>query len=347
MLPALRARRSRAARRAARLGGLERHRRPAPGVRARGRRAGRRGRHHAVSASSPRPTACSTRTPGPVFCDIDPRTLNIDPAAAAAAVTERTTGPAAGAHLRLPRRHAGVRGARAASAGSGSSRTRARRSARVHGDGRAGRRARATSPCSRFYPNKQMTTGEGGCVVSADAEQGADRLASATRAARRTWAGSTTTGSASTTGSPTSPCALGVAQLERLDELLDGARARGRPLQRGAGGRRGARAAMPRRGRRPPQLVRLRGAAAGRRRSRRGDRALRERGVDSKPYLPAIHLMSFYRERFGHREGEFPVCEDVARRSLALPFFPRAQRGPGGARGGRAARGRAGAQLGR
>jgi perosamine synthetase len=51
-------------------------------------------------------------------------------------------------------------------------------------------------------------------------------------------------------------------------------------------------------------------------------RALRERGVDSKPYLPAIHLMTFYRERFGHREGEFPVCEDVARRSLALPFHP-------------------------
>ena len=51
-------------------------------------------------------------------------------------------------------------------------------------------------------------------------------------------------------------------------------------------------------------------------------RALRERGVQSKPYLPAIHLMTFYRERFGHREGEFPVCEDVAARSLALPFFP-------------------------
>jgi perosamine synthetase len=49
---------------------------------------------------------------------------------------------------------------------------------------------------------------------------------------------------------------------------------------------------------------------------------LRELGVQSKPYLPAIHLMSFYRERFGHREGEFPVCEDVAARSLALPFFP-------------------------
>jgi perosamine synthetase len=32
--------------------------------------------------------------------------------------------------------------------------------------------------------------------------------------------------------------------------------------------------------------------------------------------------MSFYREAYGHREGEFPVCEDVAGRSIALPFFP-------------------------
>jgi perosamine synthetase len=51
-------------------------------------------------------------------------------------------------------------------------------------------------------------------------------------------------------------------------------------------------------------------------------RTLAAAGIQSKPYLPAIHLMSFYRERFGHREGEFAVCEDVAARSLALPFFP-------------------------
>ena len=49
--------------------------------------------------------------------------------------------------------------------------------------------------------------------------------------------------------------------------------------------------------------------------------------MQSKPYLPAIHLMSYYRERFGHRPGEFPVCEDVAARSLALPFFPEMSRG--------------------
>jgi perosamine synthetase len=51
-------------------------------------------------------------------------------------------------------------------------------------------------------------------------------------------------------------------------------------------------------------------------------RALAGRGIQSRPYFPAVHLMSFYRERFGHREGEFPVCEDIAVRSIALPFFP-------------------------
>jgi perosamine synthetase len=56
-------------------------------------------------------------------------------------------------------------------------------------------------------------------------------------------------------------------------------------------------------------------------------RALGGRGIPSKPYFPAVHLMTFYRERFGHRVGEFPVCEDVASRSIALPFFPQMTEG--------------------
>jgi perosamine synthetase len=51
--------------------------------------------------------------------------------------------------------------------------------------------------------------------------------------------------------------------------------------------------------------------------------ALAERQIQSKPYLPAIHLMSYYRDRFGFELGAFPVCEEVAKRSLALPFHPR------------------------
>jgi perosamine synthetase len=116
-------------------------------------------------------------------------------------------------------------------------------------------------------------------------------------------------------------CALGIAQLQRLDELLAG-RSRVAALYREALEGSRASAPVPRRGRRPPRLVRVRRAAPEGDRPRRHRPRAGERGVQSKPYLPAIHLMSYYRERFGHRAGEFPVCEDVAARSLALPFFP-------------------------
>jgi perosamine synthetase len=48
---------------------------------------------------------------------------------------------------------------------------------------------------------------------------------------------------------------------------------------------------------------------------------LEEKGIASKAYLPCIHLLPPYRERFGFRGGEFPIAERVADRSLALPFF--------------------------
>ena len=38
--------------------------------------------------------------------------------------------------------------------------------------------------------------------------------------------------------------------------------------------------------------------------------------------MPAIHLMTFYRERSDFEEGQFPVAEDASARLLALPFYP-------------------------
>jgi perosamine synthetase len=116
-------------------------------------------------------------------------------------------------------------------------------------------------------------------------------------------------------------CALGIAQLERLGEMLaDRARVAGlyREALEGIEG-----LALPcpdARGDRRSWFVFVVQLPPGADRDATV-KAMRDRGVDSKPYLPAIHLMSFYRERFGHRDGEFPVCEDVAARSLALPFF--------------------------
>lgn len=45
------------------------------------------------------------------------------------------------------------------------------------------------------------------------------------------------------------------------------------------------------------------------------------KGISTKPYLPSIHLFSFYRELFGYKEGDFPISESVSNRALALPFY--------------------------
>jgi perosamine synthetase len=173
-----------------------------------------------------------------------------------------------------------------------------------------------------FYPNKQLTTGEGGAVIAPDAaaKERMDSERNQGRAPDMSWLDHDRLGFNYRLDDLS--CALGIAQLEHLDEML-AERARLAGVYSGA-------------------LADVEGLelpcpdADGDRRSwfvyvvqlpPGVDRdaamlALRERGIDSKPYLPAIHLLSFYRELYGHREGEFPVCEEVARRSLALPFFP-------------------------
>jgi perosamine synthetase len=173
-----------------------------------------------------------------------------------------------------------------------------------------------------FYPNKQITTGEGGAVASPSAtiKERIDSERNQGRTPDMGWLDHDRLGYNYRLDDLS--CALGMAQLERLDELLE-ARARVAGLYAEAlagieeldlpcpdegGDRRGwfvYVVQLPRGVDRDTAVV-----------------AMRERGVDTKPYLPAIHLMSFYRERFGHSEGDFPVCEDVAARSLALPFYP-------------------------
>jgi len=256
----------------------------------------------------------------PIFCDIDRRTLNVDPAAAAAAVGERTAGllpvhifgyPAASAAIEKLAAGRGLWIVEDACEALGA----------VHSDGRPVG-ARGNPAVFAFYPNKQMTTGEGGMVVSlsAEAKSRIDSERNQGRAPDMGWLDHDRLGFNYRLSDVA--CALGIAQLERLDEML-AARARIARLYREAladidglelpcpdadGDRRSWFVFVVQV---PPGVDR--DAAI---------RELRARGIDSKPYLPAIHLMSFYRERFGHREGEFPVCEDVSRRSLALPFFP-------------------------
>jgi dTDP-4-amino-4,6-dideoxygalactose transaminase len=251
----------------------------------------------------------------PVFADIDPVTLNLDPQAATAAVSSRTAAllpvhvfgyPAemtAFERLELPIVEDACEALGA-----------------VYDDGRpVGGRGHPTA--FGFYANKQMTTGEGGMLTMTDPEikRRVDSERNQGRAPDMDWLDHDRLGfnyRLSDIG-----CALGIAQLERLETMLAG-RAHVAALYREAlAGIDGLDLPCPDRGRRRrgwfvfvvqlPRHVERDPVI----------RSLRERGIPSKPYFPAVHLMSYYRERFGHREGEFPVCEDVAARSLALPFF--------------------------
>ena len=255
----------------------------------------------------------------PVFADIDPVTLNLDPDAAAAAITGRTSALLPvhifGYPADLPafERH-GLPIVEDACEALGA----------FHADGTPVG-GRGNPAVFGFYANKQITTGEGGMVTlgSAEHKEAIDSERNQGRAPDMGWLDHDRLGFNHRLSDIA--CALGLAQLERLDELL-AARARVAGWYR-----EGLAGLVDRSGLTLP--------CADHDGNRRGwfvfvvqlpqgvDRdatvvALRELGVQSKPYLPAIHLMSFYRERFGHRPGEFPVCERVAARSLALPFFP-------------------------
>ena len=255
----------------------------------------------------------------PVFADIDPRTLNLDPAAAAAAVTDRTRAVLPvhifGYPADLPAlERLGLPLVEDACEALGAR----------HGDGPAvGARGHAAS--FGFYANKQLTTGEGGMVLTGDPAVKAriDSERNQGRAPDMGWLDHDRLGF--NYRMTDLQAAIGIAQVGRLAGMLaDRARVAGwyrealaplaaehgleLPCEDSGGDVRGWFVFVV-------QVPRThdRDTVIG---------GLRARGVQCKPYLPAIHLMSFYREAFGHREGEFPVCEDVAARSLALPFFP-------------------------
>jgi perosamine synthetase len=252
----------------------------------------------------------------PVFADIDPVTLNLDPEAARAAITDRTT-------ALLPVHIFGYPADLPAFEGMGLPIVEDACEAlgAVHADGTPVG-GRGHPAVFGFYANKQLTTGEGGLLTTGDAavKERVDAERNQGRAPNMDWLDHDRLGFNYRLSDVA--CAIGLAQLDRLDGMLaDRARAAGwyrealagiegldLPCEDRGGDRRGwfVFVVQVPRGRDRDQVI----------------RALRERGVQSKPYLPAIHLMSYYRETYGHREGEFPVCEDVAARSIALPFFP-------------------------
>jgi perosamine synthetase len=265
----------------------------------------------------------------PVFCDIDPVTLTIDPEAVSAKAGERTAGILP-VHIFGYPADLEALGKIAGERDLGLLEDACQALGSID---RTGRRIGTAGNIATFafYANKQMTTGEGGILVTPDRE-----VAEGTRSERNQ-------GRAPDMAQVEHDrigfnyrltdlqAALGIAQVERLDEILNArddvaALYRERLTQLGA---------EPAGEQDNDDLVlpcENRGDA---RRSwfvfcvqlpEGTDRdavisSLAAAGIASKAYLPCIHLLPPYRERFGFNGGEFPVAERVAERSLALPFF--------------------------
>jgi dTDP-4-amino-4,6-dideoxygalactose transaminase len=171
-----------------------------------------------------------------------------------------------------------------------------------------------------FYPNKQMTTGEGGVLVT-DRDDWADlarALRNQGRAPGDTWLEHTHLGYNYRMDEMSA--ALGVAQMGRLEELL---------VKREAVAAWYGERLAEMRGVVPTPLaptttrlswfvyvVRLDPAFE------RGKvmQRLEDKRIPSRPYFAPIHLQRYFVDRFGYQPGDFPVAEDLGRRSLALPF---------------------------
>jgi perosamine synthetase len=255
----------------------------------------------------------------PVFVDVDPVSLNIDPQRIEAAITPRTRAilvvhvfgrPAAMAEiLAIARRHGLIVIEDACEALGATS---------------GGRAVGSLGDCGvfAFYPNKQITTGEGGIVVTGDA-----RLAERCRSLRnhgRDGSGVAHARLGYNYRLSEMAAALGLGQLARLPEILERRRAVAQAYHDRLAGC--ADLVLPEMELADARIswfvfvVRL----ADRFRAADRDRllaALQQRGIGCQRYFPPLHQQPHLQALAGQRS--FPVTEAVAERTLALPFFNR------------------------
>jgi perosamine synthetase len=255
----------------------------------------------------------------PVFADIDPDTLNLDPEAVEAAITPRTKAvvavdifgyPCAIDELRaICDRHGLVLVEDSCEA----------LGARYKGRPLGSHGHLATWA---FYPNKQITTGEGGAVTTGSAEEHelVVSLRNQGRLETSSWLQHGRLGFNYRLDDISA--ALGIGQLERLDRILE---ARREVAERYNDLLAGVDVETPLADDddhvrswfvyvvKLPRGVDRDGVMA----------RLGSEGIATAPYVPSIHLQSYMRDRYGFGEGLCPVSEDASARTMAIPFHAR------------------------
>jgi len=278
----------------------------------------------------------------PVFVDIDPVTGNIDALQVAACASDLTRGGAA-AEKWLPRAYPGQ-------SASGTGPLKAILPVDVFGQPAAlgpigavaseyglkviedsceaigalyqGKKAGRQGDFGifAFYPNKQMTTGEGGLIITDDdaAANFMRALRNQGRAVGDTWLSHTHMGYNYRLDELSA--ALGLAQIKRLDEMLAKREMVAGWYAQGLAGIPGIQIPVV-----IPETTRMSWFVYVVRLAAEIDRAalakrLEARGVPIRPYFLPIHLQPYMVERFGYQPGDFPITEDLGQRGVALPF---------------------------
>lgn len=249
-----------------------------------------------------------------VFADIEPHSLNLDPASARQAMSERTRAVLAVHTFGLPADMAGLK-----ALGVPVLEDACEALGTVVDEHPVG--SLGDLGVFGFYPNKQITTGEGGMVVTANAEH-ADRIRALRNHGRRgdAWLDQWEPGFNYRLGEMA--CALGLAQLNRLDEILQ---------RREAIATRYCKALQDIPGIRLPTInpdgrhswfvfvIRFESPLPATARDRILF-AMAERGIQCGRYFAPLHLQPVAQNE---NHARFPVTEAVAQRTLALPFFNR------------------------
>ncbi len=253
----------------------------------------------------------------PVFVDIDPLTACIDPNLIEAAITERTKAimpvhafgqPADMDPILEIARKYNLRVIEDACEAIGSAYKG--RMAGTFGD----------AAVFAFYPNKQMTTGEGGMIVT-DRPDWNDLFRSLRNQGRDVfdaWLNHTRLGYNYRLDEMSA--ALGLVQVQRIEDLIEKrarvARWYDERIDEIPGLTKPYVAATTTR---MSWFVYVIRCDEGVNRNALMD-DLKQNGISSRPYFTPIHLQPFYREKFGFRHGEYPVTEHAGETYLALPF---------------------------
>jgi perosamine synthetase len=251
-----------------------------------------------------------------VFADIDKRTYNIDPKAIEKAITKRTKailvvhvfGQTANmtAIMKIAKKY-NLKVIEDACEAIGA----------MHKGKKAGTFGDAA--VFAFYPNKQMTTGEGGIVVTHHEERAA-LMKSYKNQGRDTmaWLGHSRIGYNYRLDEMS--CALGITQLKKIGKLLAMRAKVAGYYQKKLTNNPDIILPFVEKGNEASWFVfviRLRNGI-----NRDGVIAyLKDKGVMSNIYFPAIHLQPFYKKELGFKEGDFPITEAISKQTIALPFF--------------------------